>query len=218
MSNNWLMISSYVNTYCVHCCWCWRRHIMLIVELENVKQNFCILRLQCSVNSLLLLVLAYLRKLRSFVGFVLVFSAYLLVLLPMLANLTGLAVLVLLLTSFASHCFSCVTGSVGFELLVLPSVALFFDWRWIKNNPKRLKIKMYSFLKTFLVLMKLLSQSQFYAPKSRNIKWLFCSDSEVQRRHFCETCKGTENRKHVVTELGLRNDKNRPSLTSSVVA
>jgi len=31
---------------------------MLIVELENVKQNFCILCLQCSVNNLLLLVLA----------------------------------------------------------------------------------------------------------------------------------------------------------------
>ena len=38
--------------------------------------------------------------------------------------------------------------------LALLSVALFFDWRWIKNNPKRLKIKMYSFLKDFLVLMK----------------------------------------------------------------
>jgi len=31
----------------------------------------------------------------------------------------------------------------------------FFDWRWIKINPKRLRIKMYSFLKAFLVLMKL---------------------------------------------------------------
>ena len=103
MSNNWLMLSSYVNTYCVHCCWCWRRHIVPIVELENVKQNFCILRLQCSVNSLLLLVLAYLRTLRSYVGFVLALSAYLLVLLSLLANLTGLAVLVL--TSFASHCY-----------------------------------------------------------------------------------------------------------------
>ena len=45
---------------------------------------------------------------------------------------------------------------------------LFFDWRWIKINPKRLKIKMYSFLKVFLVLMKLLSLSQFYAPKIIN--------------------------------------------------
>ena len=60
---------------------------------------------------------------------------------------------------------SCITESFGFELLALPSVALFFDWRWIKNNPKRLKIKMYSFWKAFLVLMKLLSLSQFYAPK-----------------------------------------------------
>jgi len=78
---------------------------VLIVELENVKQNFCILRLQCSVNSLLLLVLAYLRKLRSYVGFVLALSAYLLVLLSLLANLTRLGVLVLLLKSFASHCY-----------------------------------------------------------------------------------------------------------------
>ena len=38
MSNNWFILSSYVYTYCVHCCWCWRRHIVLIVELENVKQ------------------------------------------------------------------------------------------------------------------------------------------------------------------------------------
>ena len=48
---------------------------MLIVELENVKQNFCILCLQCSVNSLLLLVLAYLCKLRSYLGFFLALSA-----------------------------------------------------------------------------------------------------------------------------------------------
>jgi len=101
------MLTSYVNTYCVHCCWCWHRHIVLSVELENVKQNVCILRLQCSVNSILLLVLAYLRKLRSYVGFVLALFAYLLILLSLLANLTGLAlaVLVLLLTSFASHCY-----------------------------------------------------------------------------------------------------------------
>ena len=72
--------------------------------------------------------------------------------------------LVLLLTSFCVTVIPCVTESFGFELLALPSVALFFDWRWIKNNPKRLK-NMYSFLKAFLVLMKLLSLSQFYAPK-----------------------------------------------------
>ena len=30
----------------------------------------------------------------------------------------------------------------------------FFDWRWIKINPKRLRIKMYSFLKAFLVLIR----------------------------------------------------------------
>jgi len=78
---------------------------VLIVELQNVKQYFYNLRLQCSVNSLLLLVLAYLRKLRSYVGFVLALSAHLLVLLLLLANLTWLAVLVLLLTSFASQCY-----------------------------------------------------------------------------------------------------------------
>ena len=36
---------------------------------------------------------------------------------------------------------SCVKKPYGFELLTLPSVALFYDWRWIKNNPKRLEIK-----------------------------------------------------------------------------
>jgi len=77
---------------------------VLIANLKMLK-NFCILRLQCSVNSLLLMVLAYLRKLRSYAGFVLAPSAYLLVLLSLLANLTGLAVLVLLLASFVSHCY-----------------------------------------------------------------------------------------------------------------
>ena len=48
---------------------------MLIVELVIVKKNFCIFRLQCSVNSLLLLVLACFRRLRSYVGFVLALSA-----------------------------------------------------------------------------------------------------------------------------------------------
>jgi len=47
----------------------------------------------------------------------------------------------------------------------------FFDWGWIKINPKRLRIKMYSFLKAFLVLMKLLSLSQFYAPKNIHIRF-----------------------------------------------
>jgi len=43
----------------------------------------------------------------------------------------------------------------------------------MKNNSKRLKTKMYSFLKAFLVLMKLLSLSKFYAPKLFVIKpWL----------------------------------------------
>jgi len=41
----------------------------------------------------------------------------------------------------------------------------FFYTKWIKNNPKRLKINMHGFLKTFLALMKLLSLSQFYAPR-----------------------------------------------------
>jgi len=31
MSNIWLMLSSYVDTCFVHCCWCWRRHIELLV-------------------------------------------------------------------------------------------------------------------------------------------------------------------------------------------
>ena len=149
MPNMWLMLSSYVNIYCLHCCWGRRRHIVLMVELENVKQNFCILRLQCSVNSLLLLVLAYLRKWRSYVGFVSALSAYLLALLSLFANLTGLAAWFCFWPLLRHTVISCVTESFGFELLALTSVALFFDWRWIKNNPKRLKIKLYNFSKVF---------------------------------------------------------------------
>ena len=43
-----------------------------------------------------------------------------------------------------------------------------------KINPKRLRIKMYSFLKAFLVLMKLLSLSQFYAPKFFEVDFKLC--------------------------------------------
>jgi len=74
------------------------------------------------------------------------------------AILTWLAVLGLRLTSFASqslmvlNCWHC-------QVLLY-----FFDWRWIKNNPKRLKIKHVWFFEGFLVLMKLFSLSQFYAP------------------------------------------------------
>jgi len=135
--NHWpLMLSSYINTYCVHCCWCWRRHMVLIVELENVKQNFCILRLQCSVNSLLLLVLTYLRKLRSYVGFVLAPSAYLLVLLSLLANLTGLAVLVLLLTSFASHCYFLRHRVFWFWIASIAKCCFIFWLKIIRNISK----------------------------------------------------------------------------------
>jgi len=38
-------------------------------------------------------------------------------------------------------CHTVLTELFGFELPTLPSVAIFFDWRWIKNNSKRLKIK-----------------------------------------------------------------------------
>ena len=44
---------------------------------------------------------------------------------------------------------SCVTKPYGFELLTLPSVALFSDWRWIKNNRKRLEIKHVWFFEGF---------------------------------------------------------------------
>jgi len=50
-----------------------------------------------------------------------------LVLLLLLAILTWLAVVVLLLASFASHCYFLRHRDFGFELLELPSVALFFD-------------------------------------------------------------------------------------------
>jgi len=59
----------------------------------------------CSVNGLLLLVLAYFRGFQPCIHFVLAISPQLLVLLLLLVILTGLAVLVLLLMSFASHCY-----------------------------------------------------------------------------------------------------------------
>jgi len=48
------------------------------------------------------------------------------VILLLLANLSGLGVLVLLLTSFASHCYFLRHRAFCFELLALPSVALYF--------------------------------------------------------------------------------------------
>jgi len=49
---------------------------------------------------------------------------------------------------------------------------------------------------------------------NRDSRILFCSDNEVQRRHFFGSCKGQKIEEHVVTELVLRNNENRPSLTS----
>jgi len=45
----------------------------------------------------------------------------------------------------------------------------------------------------------------------------FYSGSEVQRRHFCGACRRTEIEEHAVTDLDLRNDENRSSLTSGAV-
>jgi len=107
--------------------------LFLVVEMFRQgragKDEFfeCHSSFSCSHISSLSLVLTYLRKLRSYVGFVLALSAYLFVLLSLLANLTGLAVLLLLLTSFASHCYFLRHRVFGFELLALPSVALYFD-------------------------------------------------------------------------------------------
>ena len=49
-------------------------------------------------------------------------------------------------------------------------------------------------------------------------KLLFYSGREVQRRHFCGTCKRIEIEEHVVTDLDVRNDDNRPSLNSGAAA
>ena len=43
----------------------------------------------------------------------------------------------------------CITESFGFELLALPSVGLFFDWRLSKNNLKRIKKKHAYFFEVF---------------------------------------------------------------------
>ena len=58
------------------------------------------------------------------------------------------------------------------------------------------------------------------AAKSRNIQVSILQWQWRQRRHFCGTCTRTEHKieQHVVTDLGLRDDENRPSLTSSAVA
>jgi len=57
------------------------------------------------------------------------------------------------------------------------------------------------------------------ATKSRNIQATVYSASEVQRRHFCVTCMGTDNRGTCCyTDLDLRNDGNRPSLTRGAVS
>jgi len=55
-------------------------------------------------------------------------------------------------------------------------------------------------------------------PSQQTFKWQFYSGSEVQRRHFCGTCKRQKIEEHVVTDLDLRNDENRPSLTSRAAA
>ena len=65
------------------------------------------------------------------------------------------------LTSFASHCYFLRHRVFCFWIAgtAKSCFIIFFDWRWIKINPKRLRIKMYSFLKAFLVLIKLISCS-----------------------------------------------------------
>jgi len=50
-------------------------------------------------------------------------------------------------------------------------------------------------------------------------KLLFYSGSEVQRIHFCGTCKRTENRRTCCDRLGcVRNDGNRHNLTCGAAA
>ena len=47
---------------------------------------------------------------------------------------------------------------------------------------------------------------------------LFNSGSEIQRSHFCGTCKRIENRSWYRLRSSLRNDDNRPGLTSGAAA
>jgi len=58
------------------------------------------------------------------------------------------------------------------------------------------------------------------ADKSGNIQATIYSGSEVQRRHFYGTCnvRGQKVEEHAATDLDLRNDENRPSLTSGAEA
>jgi len=45
-------------------------------------------------------------------------------------------------------------------------------------------------------------------------KLLFCSDNEAQWRYFAEPVRKQKIEKHAVTDLDLRNDENRPSLST----
>ena len=49
-------------------------------------------------------------------------------------------------------------------------------------------------------------------------KWLFCSGSDLQWNISVEPARGQKIEEHVVPDLDVRNDENRPSLTSGAVA
>jgi len=90
--------------------------------MHFTKKN-CILRLLCSVNGLLLLVLACLRRF--------CFSAFSIAVGPAFtfSDLTGLAVLALLLTSFASHCYFLRHRVSWFWIASIAKCCFIFDWR-----------------------------------------------------------------------------------------
>ena len=54
-------------------------------------------------------------------------------------------------------------------------------------------------------------------PRQETFKWVFYSGSEVKRKHFCGTCKRTENWRTYCDRPRSTLRWNRPSLTSSVV-
>ena len=55
------------------------------------------------------------------------------------------------------------------------------------------------------------SERKKFQSSQEIFKLLFYRSSEAQRRHYCGTCKRKEVEEHVVTDLDLHNDENKPS-------
>jgi len=68
------------------------------------------------------------------------------------------------------------------------NVHFYFETFRNENNPNCLKIKMCSFFKAFLVLMKLLSLSQFDAPNARKIFIVFVTLNGMNTEQDIKSC------------------------------